>query len=83
MQLRQHHIKREAPECRLVSQQTVQAKSRVPYGTEEAAVGRTDLVISLDMGCEEEERNKGDTRFCQGTCVHADVIPIQEEVGEE
>lgn len=56
----------------------------MPCVTEEACGDRrTDLVISLDMGCEEEERNKGDTRFCQGTCMHADVIPVQEEVGEE
>lgn len=55
----------------------------MPRGTDEAGVGRKmDLVISLNMGCEEEERNKGDSRFCQGTCVHADVISVQEEVGE-
>lgn len=34
------------------------------------------------MGCEEEERNKGESRFCQGTCAHADVISMQEEVGD-
>ena len=38
----------------------------MPRGTEEAGVGRKiDLVISLNMGCEEEERNKGDSSGCR------------------
>lgn len=43
----------------MVPQRTVQAKSPWAHGTEEAGVGRkTDLVMRLVMGCEEEERNK-------------------------
>lgn len=61
----------------------VQAKSSYARQPRGGRCGEEDpLGKECRYRCEEEERNKGEPRLCQGTCVSADVISMQEEVGD-